>query len=53
MAMQITEERISILNRKYLTNGKLEISDFDKDNETGTTINIEIPLKFKNQITEA
>ena len=53
MAMQITEERISILNRKYLTNGKLEISDFDKDNETGTTINIEIPLKFNNQITEA
>ena len=53
MAMNITEERISILNKKYLTNGKIEISDFDQNKETGTVINIEIPLKFKNQITEA
>jgi tetratricopeptide (TPR) repeat protein len=53
MAMNITEERISILNKKYLTNGKIEISDFDENKETGTVINIEIPLKFKNQITEA
>jgi len=53
LALKITEERISILNKKYLTNGKLEISDFDKNNETGTIVDIEIPLKFKNQITEA
>ncbi len=53
LALKITEERISILNRKYITNGKLEISDFDKNNETGTIVDIEIPLKFKNQITEA
>lgn len=53
MAMKITEERISIVNKKYLTNGKLEISDFDRNNETGTIVGIEIPLKFKNQITEA
>lgn len=53
MAMNITEERISILNKKYLTNGKIEITDFDENKETGTVINIEIPLKFKNQITEA
>ncbi len=53
MAMKITDERISILNKKYLTNGKLEISDFDTNNETGTIVDIEIPLKFKNQITEA
>jgi GTP cyclohydrolase III len=53
MALKITDERISILNKKYLTNGKLEISDFDTNNETGTIVDIEIPLKFKNQITEA
>lgn len=52
MALKITEERISILNRKYQTNGKLEISDFDKNNNTGTIVYIEIPLKFKNQIIE-
>ncbi|MFM7666865.1 MAG: tetratricopeptide repeat protein [Bacteroidota bacterium] len=52
MALKITEERISILNRKYMTNGKLEIADFNKINETGTIVDIEIPLKFKNQLTE-
>lgn len=52
MAMNITEERIDILNKKYQSKGKLEISDFDKINETGTFVHIEIPLKFKNQITE-
>lgn len=51
MALKITEERIGILNRKYNTNGKLEISDYNKENETGTVVHIEIPLKFKNQIS--
>jgi hypothetical protein len=51
MALKITEERIGMLNRKYNTNGKLEISDFNVVNETGTVVHIEIPLKFKNQIS--
>jgi tetratricopeptide (TPR) repeat protein len=51
MALKITEERIEILNRKYGTNGKIEITDYNLDNETGTVVHIEIPLKFKNQIS--
>jgi len=52
MAFQITEQRISMLNKKYVTNGKLDISDYDKINNSGTIVDIEIPLKFKYQIID-
>jgi len=49
MAMKITEERIAILNKKYISSGFIHISDFDKENESGTIVDIKIPLKFKDQ----
>jgi hypothetical protein len=49
MAMKITEERIEILNKKYTSTGFIDITDFNKEKETGTVVNIKIPLKFRNQ----
>ncbi len=49
MAMKITEERISIINKKYTSSGFIHITDFNKEKETGTVVDIKIPLKFKDQ----
>ena len=49
MAMKITEERIEILNKKYTSTGFIDITDFNKEKESGTVVNIKIPLKFRNQ----
>ncbi|NBU90569.1 MAG: hypothetical protein EBS12_03860 [Flavobacteriia bacterium] len=48
MAIDITRERIRILNQKYKTNGNLKIRDYDELNEIGTEVIIKIPLKFEN-----
>jgi tetratricopeptide (TPR) repeat protein len=48
MAIDITRERIRIINQKYKTKGNLKISDYDELNEIGTEVIIKIPLKFEN-----
>ena len=48
MAIDITRERIRIINQKYRTKGNLKIRDYDELNEIGTEIIIKIPLKFEN-----
>jgi LytS/YehU family sensor histidine kinase len=48
MAIDITRERIQIINQKYKTKGSLKIRDYDELNEIGTEVIIKIPLKFEN-----
>ena len=48
MAIDITRERIRIINQKYKTKGNLKIRDYDELNEIGTEVIIKIPLKFEN-----
>ena len=48
MAIDITSERIRIINQKYKTKGNLKIRDYDELNEIGTEVIIKIPLKFDN-----
>ena len=48
MAIDITSERIRIINQKYKTKGNLKIRDYDELNEIGTEVIIKIPLKFEN-----
>ncbi len=50
MAMKITKERIDNLNKKYRSEGFLEIEDYNKEEETGTKVLISIPYRVKNQI---
>lgn len=45
MAIDITRERIAILNRKYKINGFVEITDA-MTKERGTKVRILLPLKF-------
>ncbi len=48
MAIEITKERIDNLNKKYKTDGFLEIDDFDKVSHTGTKVVITLPFKENN-----
>lgn len=48
MAIDITRERISIINNKYKTEGSLTFEDNDKTNEKGTIVKILLPLQFEN-----
>ena len=43
MAMDITGQRITHLNRKYKSDGKLEIEDFNKELQSGTKVLISLP----------
>jgi hypothetical protein len=52
MAMDITRERIRILNKKYKGKGTLEISDFSNGSSPGTKVVISLPLMFENTIFE-
>jgi len=52
MAMDITRERIHILNKKYKGKGSLEISDLDEATKTGTRVLICLPLIYENIIFE-
>ena len=47
MAIDITRERIEIINRKYRSSGNLIIEDFDKKTGRGTIVTILLPLKFE------
>ena len=47
MAINMTRERIEILNRKYRSNGNLTIEDADAKTGRGTQVTILLPLKFE------
>jgi hypothetical protein len=47
MAINMTRERIEILNRKYKLSGNLNIEDFDQETGRGTKVTILLPLKFE------
>ena len=47
MAIDMTRERIEIINRKYRSNGNLMIEDFDQKTKLGTKVRILLPLKFE------
>jgi tetratricopeptide (TPR) repeat protein len=49
MAIDITKERIEILNKKYKFNGSLTFSDLDDRKESGTLVKIVLPLKFDTE----
>ncbi len=53
MAIDITRERIEILNKKYKGKGSLTIEDFDKKNKTGTRVIICLPIIYENTTFEA
>lgn len=47
MAINMTRERIEILNRKYKLSGNLSIEDFEPETGRGTKVTILLPLKFE------
>ena len=47
MAIDITRERIAILNKKYKFNGSLTMSDLDPVSQTGTVVTLVLPLKYE------
>ncbi|MEN9987978.1 MAG: hypothetical protein RLZZ585_1017 [Bacteroidota bacterium] len=49
MAIDITRERIEILNKKYKFNGSLTFRDLDDEKEQGTLVVIVLPLKYDTE----
>jgi hypothetical protein len=47
MAIDITRERIEILNKKYKGKGFLNIGDFDRAKKTGTHVTICLPIIYE------
>jgi sensor histidine kinase YesM len=50
MAMKITKDRIDNLNKKYRSDGFLQIEDYNPTEQTGTKVLISIPYLVQNQI---
>lgn len=50
MAMTITKDRIDNLNKKYRTEGFMEIEDYDKSLETGTKVLISLPYRVDSNL---
>jgi hypothetical protein len=48
MAIDITTDRILILNRKYKKEGKILIDDFNKEDQTGTIVEILLPMHVES-----
>jgi len=48
MAMKITKERIDNLNKKYKTEGLMEIEDYNKSLQTGTKVLISLPYRTES-----
>jgi nitrate/nitrite-specific signal transduction histidine kinase len=48
MALEITRERIEIMNKKYKGKGSLTISDLDEKQKTGTRVIICLPIIYEN-----
>ena len=49
MAIDITQERIKILNKKYKFSGSLAFRDLDVQKGIGTLVTIVLPLKFDTE----
>jgi sensor histidine kinase YesM len=50
MAMSITKDRIDNLNKKYRTDGFMEIDDYNKSLETGTKVLISLPYRVDSNL---
>lgn len=50
MAMKITSDRITNLNKKYRTEGYLKIRDYDDVQQTGTKVLISLPYRTENPV---
>lgn len=50
MAMTITKDRIDNLNKKYRTDGFMEIEDYNKSLETGTKVLISLPYRVDSNL---
>lgn len=50
MAIDITKERIEIINKKYKFNGSLEFEDLHKEQQTGTIVKLVLPLRYEDSI---
>jgi sensor histidine kinase YesM len=50
MAIDITKERIEIINKKYKFNGSLLFEDLNKEQETGTVVKLVLPLRYEASI---
>ena len=48
MAMKITRDRIDNLNKKYKTQGSLQVRDYDEEAETGTKVLISLPYTVES-----
>lgn len=48
MAMDITRERIEILNKKYKGKGSLSVEDLNEKEKTGTRVIICLPMIYEN-----
>ena len=53
MAIDITRERIEIMNKKYKGKGSLTIEDLDLKHKTGTRVIICLPIIYENTTFEA
>jgi len=47
MALNITNERIQILNKKYKSKGSLTIQDLNQENNSGTSVLINLPIIYE------
>ena len=52
MAIDITRERIEIMNKKYKGKGSLTIEDLDLKQKTGTRVIICLPIIYENTTFE-
>ena len=50
MAIDITRERIEIINKKYKFNGSLVFDDLNKEDQTGTVVKLVLPLRYEDSI---
>lgn len=50
MAIDITKERIEIINKKYKFNGSLIFEDLNKEQQTGTVVKLVLPLRYEDSI---
>ncbi|MFM8597125.1 MAG: histidine kinase [Flavobacteriales bacterium] len=50
MAIDITKERIEIINKKYKFNGSLDFEDLNKEEQTGTIVKLVLPLRYEDSI---
>ena len=48
MALNITKERVNILNKKYKSKATVMISDLTDDKHSGTVVELYLPLLNEN-----